>query len=200
MATEFCIKMIKLTACREESYLWNHSALLSPACPSCHRASVQAYMDYPRWPIYVILICHYYTITNTSCEPCPFCEIARWTHFLHFLSQHLWRRKKEDVEDKAIWYWLTFSIWRPHKFAFGKEKQGCTSHKHHLAFFFLLLKQPITYCLNFLTKNKVYVLNDIIVVRRATRGVSHYMGLARGMRDLYWSQYQAADNWKFKKV
>merc|ERR1712126_321118 len=33
---------------REESYLWNHSALLSPACPSCHRASVQAYMDYPR--------------------------------------------------------------------------------------------------------------------------------------------------------
>ena len=48
MATEFCIKMIKLTACREESYLWNHSALLSPACPSCHRASVQAYMDYPR--------------------------------------------------------------------------------------------------------------------------------------------------------
>ena len=36
---------------REESYLWNHEALLSPACPSCYRASVHAYKDYPRWKV-----------------------------------------------------------------------------------------------------------------------------------------------------
>ena len=33
---------------REESYLWNHESLISPACPACHRASVEAYRDYPR--------------------------------------------------------------------------------------------------------------------------------------------------------
>ena len=43
------------------------------------------------------------------------------------------------------------------------------------------------------------MLNDIIVVRRATRGVTHYMGLARGMRDLYWSQSQAAHNLELGK-
>merc|ERR1711973_971915 len=36
------------TGPREESYLWNHEALLSPACPPCYRASVHAYKDYPR--------------------------------------------------------------------------------------------------------------------------------------------------------
>ena len=34
--------------------------------------------------------------------------------------------------------------------------------------------------------------------RRGTRGVTHYMGLARGMRDLYWSQSQTGD--KLKKL
>merc|ERR1712105_574722 len=45
---DFSIEWPFPTGPREESYLWNRSALLSPACPSCHRASVQAYMDYPR--------------------------------------------------------------------------------------------------------------------------------------------------------
>merc|ERR1711962_140028 len=33
---------------RDESYLWNHEALPTPACPSCYRASIEAYKDYPR--------------------------------------------------------------------------------------------------------------------------------------------------------
>merc|ERR1712045_392135 len=45
---DFSIEWPFPTGPREESYLWNHEALLSPACPSCHRASVQAYKDYPR--------------------------------------------------------------------------------------------------------------------------------------------------------
>jgi len=45
---DFSIEWPFPTGPREEAYLWNHEALLSPSCPSCHRASVQAYKDYPR--------------------------------------------------------------------------------------------------------------------------------------------------------
>ena len=109
---------------REESYLWNHEALLSPACPPCYRASVYAYKDYPRCKV----------------ETCFCFSLTPWDGT--YLIIHLEKRLDQKLKNAKM---------------LPLFQDSCN-----------LLK------------------DTTLVVRRANRGLTHYMALARGMSDLYY--------------